>query len=171
MNVALIGYRGSGKSTIGKKLADQLWQKFIDVDEMIVQKKGKTIKQIFEEDGEPHYRDIETQCLREAVAVPDHVLALGGGTLGREENRQLVKAACQKIIYLRCEPEMLLRRIASDTHSFHTRPSLTPFGGGIEEIRIMLEQREPIYRQVMTSELDVTNLNPEEAVVYISRML
>src|ERR1041384_8014026 len=105
MNVALIGYRGCGKTTIGKKLADRLWQKFIDIDELIVQKAGKNIRQIFAEDGEPHYRDIETECLREALQVPEHVLALGGGSLGREENRQMLKAAEAKVIYLRCDPE------------------------------------------------------------------
>ena len=63
MNVALVGYRGCGKSTLGKRLADKLWEKFIDIDDVIVRKEGKTIKDIFEQLGEPYYRDLETSCL------------------------------------------------------------------------------------------------------------
>jgi shikimate kinase len=171
MNVALIGYRGCGKSTIGHKLADRLWQTFIDLDDLIVRKAGKTIKQIFEQDGEPHYRDIETQCLHEAIQIPDHVLSLGGGSLDREQNREMLKSVGGKIIYLKCDPQTLLTRIEADPRSAETRPNLTTLGGGIDEIKLKLAQREPVYRQVMTSELDVTNLNPDDALVYIARML
>lgn len=171
MNVALIGYRGCGKSTIGHKLADRLWQKFIDLDDLIVRKAGKTIKQIFEQDGEPHYRDIETQCLQEAIQTPDHILSLGGGSLDRVQNREMLKAVGGKIIYLKCDPATLLARIEADPRSAETRPNLTTLGGGIDEIKLKLAQREPVYRQVMTSELDVTNLDPDDALIYIARML
>jgi shikimate kinase len=170
MSVALIGYRGCGKSTIGHRLADRLWQKFFDLDELVVCKAGKTVRQIFEEDGEAQYRNIEAECLR-TLEDSDHVLAPGGGALDREENRQLIKSRYSKIIYLRCDPQTLLNRIQADPKSGDTRPSLTSLGGGIEEIKLKLAQRDPIYRQVMTSELDVTNLTPEDAVVYIVRMM
>jgi shikimate kinase len=171
MNVVLIGYRGCGKTTIGKRLADRLWQTFIDIDDRIAQKAGKTIRRIFEEDGEEHFRNIETEVLREALLVPDIVMALGGGTVMREENRALLKAAQPKIIYLRCEPKVLLERIQADARTAETRPPLTNLGGGIEEIRLKLAEREPVYRQLMTAELDVTHLTPQDAVVYIARLL
>src|SRR6185312_17252388 len=103
MSIVLIGARGSGKSTTGVRLADKLWQTFVDLDERIVTRAGKSIKEIFEQDGEPEFRRLETEVLREIVKLPEHVIALGGGTLMREENRQLVKEAGHKVVYLRCE--------------------------------------------------------------------
>ena len=171
MSVVLIGARGSGKSTIGRKLADRLWQSFIDVDDQIVRRAGKNIREIFEQDGEAHFRKLETDVVREAAALSEQVIALGGGTLMRDENRKILKAAGHKMIYLRCEPEELDRRIRADPNSAATRPSLTQYGGGLEEIQHLLSVREPVYRQCMHAELDVTNLSPEEAVVYIVKMM
>ena len=171
MSIVLIGYRGCGKSTVGRKLADRLWQKFVDSDDLIVRKAGKSIREIFEQQGEAAFRDLETQVVRELAAVPDQVVALGGGALQREENRQALKAGGHKLIYLRCEPEELFRRIQEDPQTGEARPSLTPLGGGLEEIKALLAEREPVYRSVMTAELEVTNLTPEEAVQYIVRLL
>jgi shikimate kinase len=171
MNVVLIGYRGSGKTTIGKRLADRLWQKFVDLDALIVRKAGKSIREIFEQDGEERFREMETDALREALQVPDTVLALGGGAIGREQNRQLLKDADCKVVYLRCEADVLLRRIQQDAGTAQNRPDLTPLGGGIEEVRMKLAEREPLYRDVMDAELDVTNMTPEDAVVYIARLM
>jgi shikimate kinase len=171
MNVILIGYRGCGKTTIGQKLADRLWQTFVDIDDLIVRRAGKNIKQIFEEDGEPAFRDIESSVLREVLATDDTVIGLGGGTVIRDENRKLLKSSGAKIIYLRCELAELDRRIRADTRTAETRPALTHLGGTIDEIRVKLAEREPHYREVMTSELEVTNLTPADAVHHIARML
>jgi shikimate kinase len=171
MSVVLIGARGSGKSTIGRKLADRLWQSFIDVDEQIVRRAGKTIRDIFEQDGEERFRQLETDVIREAARLADHVVALGGGSLTREENRRILKDAGHKLLYLRCDAAELARRIRGDPASAMTRPSLTQFGGGLEEIQHLLLQREPIYRQCMHAELDVTHLSPEEAVVFLVKMM
>jgi shikimate kinase len=171
MSIVLIGYRGSGKSTIGRKLADRLWQTFVDVDDLIVSRAGKSIKEIFAQDGEPRFREIETDVVRELSRMEEGVIGLGGGTLMREENRAAFKAAGHKLVYLRCEPDELLRRVQADPQSASTRPNLTALGGGIEEIRQVLGQREPVYRESMHAELDVTNLTPDEAVVYIVKLL
>jgi shikimate kinase len=171
MSVFLIGYRGSGKTTIGRKLADRLWQPFVDLDEIVVKAAGKSIRDIFAQDGEKAFRDFETDALREAVKLNEHVVALGGGAVEREENRALLARAGHRVIYLRAEPEELHRRIHADPQTAEARPALTALGGGLEEIKAVLERREPIYRGVMTAELDVTHLTPEEAVVYIVRLL
>ena len=171
MSIVLIGYRGSGKSTVGKRLADRLWQPFVDTDELIVRKAGKTIKEIFETEGEARFRDLESEVVREVSLLQEHVIALGGGALIREENRKALRDAGHKLIYLRCDPDVLFRRIQGDPETAKTRPALTNLGGGVDEIRKLLAEREPIYRQAMTAELDVTHQSPEDAVVYIVRLL
>ena len=170
MGLILIGYRGSGKTTVGKKLASRLWWKFIDTDALIVQVAGKSIKDIFEQDGEPKFRALETAAVQEACGMQDHIIALGGGAVQKDENRAIIKASGHKVIYLRCQPDILLQRIQADTATAMNRPNLTALGG-IAEIQNLLAQREPLYRELMTSELDLSNLTPDEAVVHISRMI
>jgi shikimate kinase len=171
MSIVLIGYRGSGKSTIGYKLANRLWQEVVDTDALVVKKAGKTIAEIFEQDGEQRFRDLETEVVREVAKLQDVVISLGGGAVVREENRRALKEAGHKIVYLKCDPEVLLQRIQADAATSMSRPNLTNLFGGIEEIEKVLGEREPIYRELMTAELDVTNLSVEDAVVYIVRLL
>jgi shikimate kinase len=171
MSIFLMGYRGSGKTTIGRKLADRLWQTFVDTDELIVRKASKSIKEIFAQDGEPAFRDLESEIIREVALLDDHVIALGGGAVLRPENRAALKKDGHKVIYLKCDPDVMLKRIQADAATTDTRPNLTTLGGGIEEIRKLLAEREPVYRETMTAELDVTHLSPEDAVVYIVRLL
>jgi shikimate kinase len=171
MSIVLIGYRGSGKSTIGYKLANRLWQEVVDTDALIVKKAGKTIAEIFEQDGEQRFRDLETEVVREVAKLQDVVISLGGGAVVREENRRALKEAGHKIVYLKCDPEVLHQRIQADAATGMMRPNLTNLFGGVEEIEKVLGEREPIYRELMTAELDVTNLSVEDAVVYIVRLL
>jgi shikimate kinase len=171
MSILLIGYRGSGKSTIGKRLADRLWQPFVDTDDLVVKKAGKNIKQIFEEQGEEGFRHLEEQAVKEAVALEEHVIALGGGAILREANRHAIKASGRPVIYLRCEAHELHKRIHADPATVETRPSLTHLGGSLEEITKLLADREPLYREVKTAELDVTHQSPEDACVHIVRLM
>jgi shikimate kinase len=76
-----------------------------------------------------------------------------------------------KRLYLRCEPQELRRRIAADPQSAANRPSLTEHGGGLEEVIELLKVREPLYRQVASAELDVTNLDIDETMKYMARMV
>jgi shikimate kinase len=171
MMVFLLGYRGSGKTTIGRRLADRLWIKFVDTDDLIVQATGKPIAEIFSREGEERFRELEAEAVRQAAQLQDHVVALGGGAVLREENQAVLCAGDHKRIYLRCDPQILLERIEADPNTAANRPHLTGHGGGLEEIKAVLAQREPIYRKVMTSELDVTHLSPDKACAYIARML
>src|SRR5690349_16434738 len=107
MSIVLIGYRGSGKTTVGRKLADRLWQKLVDTDELVVAKAGKTIKEIFEKDGEARFRDLESEVVKEVAKLPDAVISVGGGAVMREENRAALNEGGHRIIYLKCEPEEL----------------------------------------------------------------
>ncbi len=171
MSIILIGYRGSGKSTIGRKLADRLWQTFVDTDEMIVRRAGKSIREIFEQDGEPAFRDLETLVLKEALLLEEHVIALGGGAILRQENRAAIRESGHRVIYLKCEPATLAERIAADPQTAANRPALSAVGSSADEVEHVLAEREPLYREVMHAELDVTNLSPDDAVVYIVRMM
>jgi shikimate kinase len=171
MSVILIGYRGSGKSTVGRKLADRLWQTFIDTDELIAKKSNKTIKQIFETDGEQRFREMESEALQQVCKLEEHVISLGGGAVLLAENRELLKSTAHKRIYLRCDPAVLHERIIADPQTAATRPSLTALGGSVDEIRQLLAQREPLYREVMTAELEVTSLSPDEAMIYVTKLM
>lgn len=171
MSVFLIGYRGSGKTTVGRRLADRLWQPFLDSDALIVRAAGRSIREIFEAEGEAGFRDREATVVVELAAMSDHVISLGGGAVLRDENRKALREGRHKVVYLKCEPAELVKRIDADPETAANRPSLTGLGRGLAEVEALLAKREPLYREAMTSELDVTRLTPEEATVYIARML
>lgn len=172
MSVVLIGYRGSGKTTIGKRLASRLWQDFHDSDHRITKSANLSISEIFAQHGEPHFRNLEAAAVADLLKLDDAVIALGGGAILRPETQSLLTSSPHKRIYLRCDPGTLLARLTADPHTASSRPALTSSGTtSLDEITTVLTAREPIYRQVMTAELDVTHLTPEEAATYIVRLL
>src|SRR5688572_247824 len=168
MSIVLIGYRGCGKTSVGRKLADRLWQPFVDTDDLVVKKAGKNIKEIFEQDGEERFRQIEAEVIKDVAKLQEHVVALGGGGATRQENVKVLRDAGHKLIYLRCEPAELYKRIQADPNSPLTRPNLTA-QGGVEEIQAVMAEREPAYRAAAQAELDVTHLSVDEALVYVTR--
>ncbi|HMO25500.1 MAG TPA: shikimate kinase [Tepidisphaeraceae bacterium] len=169
MGVVLLGLRGSGKTTLGRLLADRLWGKCVDTDELITRAAGKSIAEIFATVGESGFRDLEEIALREALAGKPEVISAGGGIVLREANRTALKSSNYKRIYLRCEPSELHRRVIADPSTVAARPQLTSVGG-LAEIEQLMRDREPLYREVITGELDVTNLSPEEAVTWLGKM-
>lgn len=159
--LALVGYRGTGKSTIGRLLAEQLRRPFVDADDLIVDRAGRTIKAIFEESGEPVFRDWEERVLREvADDHPSAVLATGGGAILRESNRRLLRSF-GLVVWLRADPEELARRLEADAMARHDRPSLTS-AGTLQEIRDVLEFRAPLYRATAHVEVDTQGETPSE---------
>jgi len=170
MSIVLIGYRGSGKTTIGRRLADRLWWPFVDTDDLVVKAAGKSIADIFEQHGEKRFRDLESEAVKEVAKLQEHVIALGGGAVLRRENVEALRKADHKLVYLKCDPAELYKRIQADPNTASRRPSLTP-SGGLEEITTLLAEREPLYRAAMTAELDVTNQSASDAVVYITRLV
>ncbi|MFW6060687.1 MAG: shikimate kinase [Phycisphaeraceae bacterium] len=169
MNIVLIGYRGSGKTTIGRNLATHLWKTFLDVDREACRRFGiDSIAEIWDRYGEPAWREMEVKVVQDAMRGDDQVIALGGGTLMQPEAREAVESADNvQRIYLYCKAEELNRRIEADPVSAATRPSLTAHGGGVDEIRAVLAEREPVYRAVADHEFDVTHVTPEEAVRHL----
>ena len=168
-NIILIGYRACGKTTIGKQIADELWKKFVDVDDETCKRfDGKTIAQIWQEFGERAWREQEVAVTRELMGRKNLVIGLGGGTLMEPEARQAVEEAPNAVrIYLRCHPDELHRRISEDKKSAATRPNLTKHAGSIDEIKEMLALREPVYEAVANEVFDVTHVTPDNALRHV----
>jgi len=161
--LALVGYRGTGKSTVGRLLADRLRRPFVDADDWIVERSGRTIRAIFEESGEPVFRDWEERVLREIlVERPDAVVATGGGAVLREANRRLLQSF-GLVVWLRAEPDELARRLEADAQTREARPSLTS-AGTLREILDVLEVRTPLYRAVSHVEIDTQGKTPSVIV-------
>ena len=102
MGIVLVGYRGSGKTTVGRKLALALNLEFVDLDERITTAAGKTIREIFAEEGESGFRDRETRALVDVLGESaDRAISLGGGVIERAENREKISASGHRVFYLR----------------------------------------------------------------------
>lgn len=150
-----MGYRGCGKSTIGRLISDRSGIELIDTDHLITLRAKKSIRDIFESEGEARFRDLESEVLEDAARWPgDRVLSTGGGIVLRGSNRSLLRLAGDVRVYLQADARTLFYRIESDPSTVETRPALTPLGGSIDEIQAMLQRRDPLYREVATHVLD-----------------
>lgn len=114
-SIYLVGFMGSGKSTVGRRLAEQLGWPFVDLDDDIERAAGRTIADIFSNDGEQAFRDAEHAALRARVAGPDAVVALGGGAFTFARNRELLHGE-GKSVWLDCPFELALRRVEGFGH-------------------------------------------------------
>ena len=155
MMIALTGFMGSGKTTVGKVLADFLGCPFMDLDDLVVKKAGKSIPDIFAQDGEPAFRQLEAQVLRKTVekyAESTAVLALGGGAVLAPSSAALLheKTVC---IYLRASLETLLARLEGETAG---RPLADA------SLADRLAAREPIYEETAHVIIDTDGLSPDE---------
>ena len=166
MSVILIGYRGSGKTTLGKMLAQQLEMTFTDVDDEIRKRfNHQTIAQIWSQFGQPAFRKAEVEVTHELCQRKQMVIGLGGGTLMLPDARRVVERMTGNMrIYLKCEPDVLYQRICEDKATAAQRPALTAMRGSVEEIRAVLADRESVYEAVADHVLDLTKLSPDEAL-------
>ncbi|HEX6963706.1 MAG TPA: shikimate kinase [Lacipirellula sp.] len=151
-NIALIGYRGSGKTAAARELALRLGWDWVDADVEVELRAGKSIAAIFADEGEQAFRDLESVVVAELSRMSRAVLALGGGAVLRPENREALKP-CGAIVWLRASVETLERRIASDPATAARRPNLTAVGGRAE-IERLLAERTPNYAACATLEVD-----------------
>ena len=147
--IYLTGFMGSGKSTIGPILANTIGYDFVDVDKTIEEQIGKSIDQVFREDGETHFRKLEHALMTGLRSRPHLVVSLGGGTIADHDNLRDIKAS-GILIYLKATPEQIFKRL----HHKNDRPTLKDLSGerlNDEQLRVRIQElyrkREPLYSQ------------------------
>lgn len=165
MPVTLIGYRGCGKSTVGPLLAERLGWAFVDADERIETRAGRSIREIFAADGEGEFRRLEREVMAELLQRTRIVIAAGGGAILDEDTRADLRRS-GPVVWLRVDVATLLDRINADPSTVSRRPDLTQTGGR-EEIERLLEQRTPLYAAAATFTVDAGTAEPAELVEQI----
>ena len=169
MKVVLIGFRATGKTSVGKALSRLLNLPFYDLDQLVEKKAGKSIREIVAEEGWPRFRQLEREMMFEAASWPEGVIALGGGAVMHEDEMELLKQkAC--VIWLKSPPDVIARRLLADEKTATQRPSLTG-AGVLEEIELLLTKREPLYHRYADLEVDSFGRDPEEVAEEISSLL
>jgi shikimate kinase len=156
----LIGLPGSGKSTIGRRLAKSLGVSLLDTDAAIEQTTGRTIPDIFANDGEKEFRRIEEEVIRDALRSHDGVLSLGGGAITSPGVREALSG--HTVIYLEISASEGVRRTGGTT----VRPLLAGGDRG-EKFRALMTQRVPLYRRAATIRVNTNRRNPGAVVRYI----
>jgi shikimate kinase len=156
MNIILIGYRGSGKSAVGNRLAVRLKMKFVDTDDLIEERQGTPVTDIVRSYGWDHFRKLEKSVIEEISKEDRLIVTPGGGAVVDADN---VKALRRNglIIWLKADKQVLFRRIQKDRASSTRRPTLTG-KGTLEEIGETLSQREPWYEKASEIQIDTSTL-------------
>lgn len=139
-NIILCGFMGCGKSSVGRKLASKTEREFVDMDRYIEEKAGKTVSEIFAEQGEEAFREMEREACRELSEREDLIIAAGGGTLTFKENVETLRKG-GRIVFIDVSYENLCKRLSRDT-----RRPLLQVENRNERIKELLEQRLPLYK-------------------------
>ena len=159
--LVLIGYRGTGKSTVGRIVAERSGRRFVDADREIEARSGRSIRSIFDEGGEAAFRDREERTLAELVAeAPGAVLATGGGAVVREINRRRLRDF-GFIAWLTADPAELARRLSVDESGLADRPALTA-AGTLAEIARVLADRTSLYRGLADAIVPTDGRDPRD---------
>lgn len=157
--VFLIGFMGAGKSTVGKLLADRLGFRFVDLDAAIEARAGRSIAEIFAEDGEPAFRAMEHEALLEYAGESGLVVACGGGVVVEHANRAVLRES-GTVVYLRVTAEEALARIGDRS----TRPLLSATGGGEIAATMLLRARGALYSSTADITIDTVGSEPKSIV-------
>jgi shikimate kinase len=158
--IFLIGYRGTGKTSVARELAARLGCEWIDADDVVEREAGKTIAAIFADGGEPAFRELESRAVAElshpstssGQGKQPTIVALGGGAVLREENRRAIRGV-GPVVWLTASVDTILERVSADPTTTSRRPRLTT-AGGRSEIEELLAARTPFYRESATLIVD-----------------
>ncbi len=160
--ILLIGFRASGKSSVGKELARKLGMKFVDLDEEIEKYAGRSIKDIVAEKGWDEFRRIEKELLERLSGQKGLIVALGGGAVLHQEVMEKLKKE-SFVIWLYAEPEDIVKRIRQDKKTSSQRPALTGFS--LEtEVKKVLSERLPLYEKFSHIKINTSFFSIEEVV-------
>ena len=151
-NIILVGFMASGKTSVGRALAERTGWTLVDADDVIVACAGKPIHRIFAEDGEPAFRELERQVIADLCAGERQVIASGGGSFVSEQNRDVMLSG-GRVFFLSASPATILRRVQEEDAGGPIRPLLAPSTGSgqgydpLARIAELLVQRTPAYAQ------------------------
>jgi shikimate kinase len=168
--VFLIGYRGTGKTTVARELASRLGYEWVDVDDVVEEAVGLSITEIFATSGEAGFRELEAQAVEALVGKQRMVIGLGGGAVLRDDNRRSIREAGGQVVWLTAGVSTILARLTADTATASRRPNLTK-SGGREEVEALLAARTPLYRECATLIVDTEGKSAAEVADEIAARL
>jgi shikimate kinase len=157
--MTLVGYRGTGKSTVGELLARRLGCGWVDADVVLEERAGCTIATLVRDRGEPEFRAAEAALLGELLDRDDLVLATGGGVVLRPENRRLLAERGRPVVWLRAPAAVIRARLAADPATRDRRPALSG-RDPLDEVETALLEREPLYRACADLVVDAATDEP-----------
>ena len=163
-NVVIVGFMGTGKTVIARKLAEEMGKTYVSTDDLIEQKEKRTIRAIFREDGEPYFRGIEKEVIKEVATKADQIIDAGGGVVLDDENVDTLKKS-GIMVCLWAEPKTIYER----TREYGHRPLLNvddPEG----KIKELLDSRRPFYEKA-DHHIDTTEFNVDEIVARIRKIV
>jgi shikimate kinase len=169
MNLFLIGYRCSGKTTVGKRIAETVDWSFVDADTMLIKACGKSIKDIVDTDGWESFRRMERSTLKQICAQDRQVVATGGGVVLNADNIKAMKTG-GLVIWLGATAATIRKRMLGDKNTGNIRPALTD-RGRIEEIEGLLLERSPYYRSACDFSVQTDNVPVDEIAQSIIKKL
>ncbi len=158
-NIILVGMMGTGKTTVGTLLADQLSYPLVDMDTIIAEREGMSVQEIFRTKGEAYFRDLESQVLEEMLQSTGQVISTGGGCVLRELNRAVMLDKGM-VVALTADVDHIVGRVAGDTN----RPLLA--GDTRERVQTIMEERKDAYRFAHVT-VDTSLLTPDEVVTHV----
>lgn len=164
MNVVLVGYRGTGKSAVTRRLAAVLGLKAVSLDAELERRAGRSIPAIVAAAGWPAFRDLEEEVVRAQTARDGLVIDCGGGVIEREANIERLRAA-GLVFWLTAAPATIVARIGGDDR----RPSLTGTKSFTEEVEEVLRRRTPLYRRIAHYEVETDGRTIQEIVAEITK--
>jgi shikimate kinase len=165
-NVALVGFMGAGKSTVGRELAVRLGKTFVETDSLAEERAGMAVSDVFARQGEQYFRDLESAVVREVAGLRDCVIACGGGVVLRDDNVVALRASAV-LVYLEASPQSVLDRLGP-------RSAVRPLLSGEERAQRVLElmsQRQPVYAAAADITVPTDGLRVDQVVRNVEERL
>lgn len=167
--ISLIGYRGVGKTSVARLLAEQLSWPLVDTDDLIEQAAGRSVREIFADEGEAAFREREIQAVKQAVSERPRIVSVGGGAILRDENAHAL-AAAGPVIWLTASVAAIHARLSADPRTAGLRPALTDLDQRAE-IEAVLKARLPRYKALARHTVDTEGRSIEAVAEDVLRWL